>query len=170
MIQQGSVQVVVRLRPLNKREKKDGTLPVVTTNTDKGQITLIKGAGLKAAKHRFNFGNVYGSFSTQEEIYNNTLKPIIKDVCDGIESTVFAYGQTGTGKTYTMEGAIDNPEYCGLIPRASTGIFDLLSHEKFIESSVKVSYLEIYNEELCDLLTPQDNAPPTKVSVFLTRS
>lgn len=153
---QGSVQVVVRLRPLNRREKRDGTLPVVTTNTERGQVTLIKGSGIKAAKHRFTFGNVYGSFCTQEEIYDSTLKPIITDVCNGIESTVFAYGQTGTGKTYTMEGVIDDAELRGLIPRASSGIFDFLSDSRFIEKTVSVSYLEIYNEDLSDLLTPAD--------------
>lgn len=154
---QGSVQVVVRLRPLNRRERRDGTLPAVTTNTDLGQVTLIKGTGVKAAKHMFQFGHVYGSFCTQEEIYQSTLKPIIADVCNGIESTVFAYGQTGTGKTYTMEGIIDDEDLRGLIPRACAGLFKILEDSRFIEKSIYVSYLEIYNEELSDLLVADDS-------------
>ena len=73
----------------------------------------------------------------------------------GFESTVFAYGQTGTGKTHTMEGDITNEEQWGVIPRAAATIFERLSKESIVESSVTVSYLEIYNEELCDLLAPE---------------
>ena len=56
----------------------------------------------------FKFDRVFGSFTTQEEIFDQTLRPIVDDVLSGFEATVFAYGQTGTGKTYTMEGAIDD--------------------------------------------------------------
>ena len=73
----------------------------------------------------------------------------------GFESTVFAYGQTGTGKTHTMEGDITSEEQWGVIPRAAATIFERLSKESIVESSVTVSYLEIYNEELCDLLAPE---------------
>ena len=70
----------------------------------------------------------------------------------GFESTVFAYGQTGTGKTYTMEGDLGNPDNYGVIPRAACAIFDKLSHPSYTSSKVLCSYLEIYNEELSDLL------------------
>ena len=56
---------------------------------------------------------MFGSFTTQEEIFDQTLRPIVDDVMSGFEATVFAYGQTGTGKTYTMEGVIDDPENMG---------------------------------------------------------
>lgn len=73
----------------------------------------------------------------------------------GFESTVFAYGQTGTGKTHTMEGDIHNEEQWGVIPRAASTIFKRLAKDTIVESSVTVSYLEIYNEELCDLLAQE---------------
>ncbi len=83
--------------------------------------------------------------------------PIIGDVIAGYESTVFAYGQTGTGKTFTMEGNVEVSDDMGIIPRAATKIFQQISSGKYKDSSVSVSYLEIYNEELCDLLveTPE---------------
>lgn len=74
----------------------------------------------------------------------------------GFESTVFAYGQTGTGKTYTMEGELNTPEQQGVIPRAAHEIFNSLKQPHYKEASVTCSYLEIYNEELCDLLADLD--------------
>jgi kinesin family protein 11 len=81
---------------------------------------------------------------------------VIKDVLAGYESTVFAYGQTGTGKTHTMEGDITSEEHMGVIPRASKEIFAALQKEQYFDSNVTVSYLEIYNEELADLLVDQE--------------
>jgi len=92
--------------------------------------------------------------STQTEVFASTLKPVINDVMNGFESTVFAYGQTGTGKTHTMEGEIGaDLESEGIIPRSAREIFRRLEHEKYLESEVFCSYLEIYNEELSDLLS-----------------
>lgn len=93
-----SVQVVVRLRPLNTKEKKHGTLPVVSASTADKTVTVIKGQGSRQARSSYNFDNVFTAFSSQEEVFDATLKPIIRDVLMGFESTVFAYGQTGTGK------------------------------------------------------------------------
>jgi hypothetical protein len=88
-----SVQVIIRLRPLNDREKKYGTLPVVTASTLDKSVTAIKGKGKTKSKQTFQFDNVFTSFSTQEDIFEATLQPIIRDVLNGYESTVFAYGQ-----------------------------------------------------------------------------
>ena len=101
-----AVKVCVRLRPLNRREKRGNTIPVVTANTEKGEITVVKGLSTKATRHAFNFDNVFSEFATQEEVFESTLLPIVGQVMKGYEATVFAYGQTGTGKTYTMEGDI----------------------------------------------------------------
>ena len=91
-----SVQVVVRLRPLNDREKRHGTLPVVSASTNEKSVTVIKGQGSRQVKTSYRFDNVFTAFSSQEEVFEATLKPIIRDVLRGFESTVFAYGQTGT--------------------------------------------------------------------------
>jgi kinesin family protein 11 len=88
-----SVQVVVRVRPLNEREKKYGTLPVISASTSDRTVTVIKGSGSRQVKSSYKFDNVFTSFSTQEDVFEATLQPIIRDVLNGFESTVFAYGQ-----------------------------------------------------------------------------
>mmetsp|Transcript_13269 Transcript_13269/g.49619 ORF Transcript_13269/g.49619 Transcript_13269/m.49619 type:complete len:247 (-) Transcript_13269:15-755(-) len=153
----GQIQVVVRLRPMSEREQKGNTLPVVTASTEKKEVTVIKGAGTRTLRSTFKFDNVFTSFSTQKEVFDQTLAPVIADVLDGYESTVFAYGQTGTGKTHTMEGSLDVPEDRGVIPRAAFDVFRRLKDDtnKFVEHKVTASFLEIYNEELCDLLADE---------------
>ncbi len=156
------MQVVVRLRPLNAREQKANTLPVVSASQQRKEVQLVRGVGPKAVRHDFYFDAVFNAFTTQEEVFNQTLKPIVGDVLRGFECTVFAYGQTGTGKTFTMEGDIDSEQNLGVIPRACNFIFNALATpEKYTESAVCVSFLEIYNEELNDLLS--DVNSPLKV-------
>ena len=76
----------------------------------------------------------------------------------GYESTVFAYGQTGTGKTHTMEGDLSDPDSYGVIPRSAESIFEVLNRPEYISHAVVVSYLEIYNEDVRDLLGKDQNA------------
>lgn len=84
----------------------------------------------------------------------------------GFECTMFAYGQTGTGKTHTMEGSLDNEQDRGIIPRSAQAIFERLKDPKnhYTESTVTAQYLEIYNEELADLLIEQGSRE-TKLQV-----
>lgn len=152
-----SVQVAVRVRPISEQEKKHGTLPVITASTADKTVTVIKGHGSRQAKSSFAFDNVFTGFSTQEEVFEGTLKPVISYVLKGFESTVFAYGQTGTGKTYTMEGELHSPEQQGVIPRAAHEIFNNLKQSQYKDPVVTCSYLEIYNEDLCDLLVETDD-------------
>lgn len=88
-----SVQVVVRLRPMNHKEESEGTLPIITASTAKKSVTVIKGVGAKQARTSFSFDNVFTSFSTQQEVFSETLRPVISDVLKGFETCVFAYGQ-----------------------------------------------------------------------------
>jgi len=156
MAEQSGIQVVVRLRPMSQRELKGNTLPVVTASTDKKEVTVIKGTGARTLRNTYAFDNVFTSFSTQKEVFDSTLAPVISDVLGGYESTVFAYGQTGTGKTHTMEGDINSSENRGVIPRAAFDVFRRLADDSYIESKVTASFLEIYNEELGDLLCDVD--------------
>ncbi len=73
-----SVQVVVRLRPMNEKEKKHGTLPVIKAKTQEKSVTVIKGQGSKKARSNYNFDNVFTAFSSQEEVFDATLKPVIR--------------------------------------------------------------------------------------------
>ena len=94
-------------------------------------------------------------FTSQQEVFESSVRPLVDQVLMGFSATAFAYGQTGTGKTYTMQGMLDNEESLGIIPRCAHQIFGALGEPGRFESSrVTVSYLEIYNEECFDLLLP----------------
>ena len=69
----GKIQVAVRLRPMNERELKGNTLPVVTASTEKKEVTLIKGTGARTLRNTFAFDNVFTSFSTQREVFDQTI-------------------------------------------------------------------------------------------------
>ena len=72
-----AIQVVARLRPMNEKEKKHGTVPVVTASTSDRTVTVIRGQGNRTVKNAYSFDNVFTSFSTQEEVFEQTLKPVI---------------------------------------------------------------------------------------------
>lgn len=98
----------------------------------------------------------------QSDIFDFSIKPTVDDILNGYNGTVFAYGQTGAGKSYTMMGtSIDDVEGRGVIPRIVEQIFaSILSSTANIEYTVRVSYMEIYMERIRDLLAPQnDNLP-----------
>src|SRR5947209_4205698 len=88
-------------RPLNDREKLEG-LNIVSFATGRKEVSLCA-KNAKTAK-TYTFDSVYSPEATQEELYNATVFPIVQEVLKGFNCTIFAYGQTGTGKTYTMEG------------------------------------------------------------------
>ncbi|KAK4780191.1 hypothetical protein SAY87_016297 [Trapa incisa] len=103
---------------------------------------------------------VFGPTSPQKDLYDQAVNPIVNEVFEGYNCTVFAYGQTGTGKTYTMEGGAKKkngefPSDAGVIPRAITQIFNLLEAQ-CADYSIKVTFLELYNEEITDLLAPEE--------------
>jgi kinesin family member 5 len=100
--------------------------------------------------------------SRQKDVFDFSIKPTVDDILNGYNGTVFAYGQTGAGKSYTMMGTdIDNDEGRGVIPRIVEQIFaSILSSPGTIEYTVRVSYMEIYMERIRDLLAPHnDNLP-----------
>ncbi|XP_049379699.1 kinesin-like protein KIN-5D [Solanum stenotomum] len=103
---------------------------------------------------------VFGPTSQQKDLYDSAIWPIVFEVLEGYNCTIFAYGQTGTGKTYTMEGGArkkngEFPSDAGVIPRAVKQIFEILEAQN-AEYSMKVTHLELYNEEITDLLAPEE--------------
>ncbi|GAA5990651.1 hypothetical protein JCM5350_001342 [Sporobolomyces pararoseus] len=123
-------------------------------------------------------GNVFGPLSTQATLYEQVAKPSLEQVLEGYNCTIFAYGQTGTGKTFTMEGDLTPNgatfhENAGIIPRTLYYLFDHLQRRassSYQEWAVKVSYVELYNEELRDLNssssaegTTTTNSPPLRI-------
>ena len=85
MTERSGIQVVVRLRPMSERELKGNTLPVVTASTEKKEVTVIKGSGARTLRSTFAFDDVFTSFSTQKEVFDQTLAPVIGDVLAGYE-------------------------------------------------------------------------------------
>ncbi|CAI5774769.1 KIF11 [Podarcis lilfordi] len=157
-----NIQVVVRCRPFNAAERKSNSYSVVECENGRKEISVRTGGVMdKTTKKTYTFDLVFGAQAKQIDVYRSVVCPILNEVLLGYNCTVFAYGQTGTGKTFTMEGERSpNEEYtweedplAGIIPRTLHQIFEKLA-ESGTEFSVKVSLLEIYNEELFDLLNP----------------
>ncbi len=103
----------------------------------------------------FTFDGVFGTESKQEDVFNTAAYNLVANVMEGYNGTIFAYGQTGCGKTWTMEGSRDDPEQAGIIPRCFRTIFASIArntnpNKQFL---VQASYMEIYNEEVRDLLS-----------------
>nr|CAH7728393.1 unnamed protein product [Callosobruchus chinensis] len=146
------LMVAVRIRPLKPDETTRALYAVdkkhiVLEDTDKFDVTRQK----RALDKRYSFDVVFGENSTQEEVYEVTTSRLVKDVLNGYNATVFAYGPTGAGKTHTMVG---DPNQPGIMVRALNDLFEAVK-DKEDEYSVSMSYLEIYNEQIRDLLNPQ---------------
>uniref|UniRef100_A0A8C4RBQ3 Kinesin-like protein n=1 Tax=Eptatretus burgeri TaxID=7764 RepID=A0A8C4RBQ3_EPTBU len=148
-----NVKVVVRCRPMNERERTMGHKQAVHVDEMRGQIVVRKPDFLDEPCKSFTFDTVFGPDSKQVDVYNLTARPIVDSVLEGYNGTIFAYGQTGTGKTFTMEGVRAIPELRGIIPNSFAHIFGHIAKaEGDTRFLVRVSYLEIYNEEVRDLL------------------
>ncbi|KAK4478585.1 hypothetical protein RD792_014071 [Penstemon davidsonii] len=155
-----NVQVLLRCRPLSDDEQRLNVPKVITCNDNRREVTVLQSVGSKQVDRVFTFDKVFGPKAQQRSIYDQAISPIVTQVLDGFNCTVFAYGQTGTGKTYTMEGGMRNkagelPAEAGVIPRAVRQIFDTLESQN-ADYSMKVTFLELYNEEITDLLATED--------------
>ncbi|UPR00521.1 kinesin [Chloropicon primus] len=153
-----NVQVILRCRPISGQEKAQRLQQVVKCCEATREVTVTQQIANKQIGRTFTFDRVFGKDTTQANVYDAAITPIVSEVLDGFNCTIFAYGQTGTGKTYTMGGDIErNAETgvldatAGVIPRAIKQIFETLESAGS-EYSVKVSYLELYNEKITDLL------------------
>mmetsp|Transcript_6750 Transcript_6750/g.9930 ORF Transcript_6750/g.9930 Transcript_6750/m.9930 type:complete len:600 (+) Transcript_6750:267-2066(+) len=150
-----SIKVVVRIRPLDSKERQDGHEVITVAHENRGAIEVRNptAEGTEPAKS-FTFDAVFSDKCTQRNIYDVCAAPVVQSVLEGYNGTVFAYGQTGAGKTHTMEGVPEDVELRGIIPNAFQHIFDHValkgSDEKYL---VRASYFEIYNEEIRDLLS-----------------
>ncbi|XP_062324638.1 kinesin-like protein KIF3B [Osmerus eperlanus] len=152
-----SVRVVVRCRPFNRREITSCD-NILEMNGRLGQITIRNPkAPPEDFMKTFTFDAVYDGDSKQSDIYDDTVRPLVESVLQGFNGTIFAYGQTGTGKTYTMQGIVTDPERRGIVPNSFNHIFTQISRSQNQQYLVRASYLEIYQEEIRDLLR-KDNS------------
>ncbi|KAH6940454.1 hypothetical protein HPB50_000061 [Hyalomma asiaticum] len=149
-----SVKVVVRCRPLSEQEIADGHERIVDLYPDTGVVTIrnLKAGDADSVK-QYTFDAVYDCNSKQMDLYDETFRPLVDSVLLGFNGTIFAYGQTGTGKTYTMEGIPNNPECRGVIPNSFEHIFSHIARSHNQQYLVRASYLEIYQEEIRDLIS-----------------
>ncbi|KAI9128506.1 hypothetical protein K1719_001499, partial [Acacia pycnantha] len=140
-----SISVTIRFRPLSNREYQ------------KGDEVAWYADGEKIVRNEYNpatayaFDRVFGPHSTSDEVYDVAAKPVVKAAMEGVNGTVFAYGVTSSGKTYTMHGDQNCP---GIIPLAIKDVFSSIQDTPGREFLLRVSYLEIYNEVINDLLDP----------------
>ncbi|KAJ4970085.1 hypothetical protein NE237_003184 [Protea cynaroides] len=159
-----NVQVLLRCRPFSEEELRNNAPQVITCNDYQREVSVTQNIAGKQIDRVFTFDKVFGPSAQQKDLYEQAVVPIVNEVLEGFNCTIFAYGQTGTGKTYTMEGECKRsksgpngqlPLEAGVIPRAVKQIFDTLESQN-AEYSVKVTFLELYNEEITDLLAPEE--------------
>ncbi|XP_022061915.2 kinesin heavy chain isoform X1 [Acanthochromis polyacanthus] len=139
-----NIKVLCRFRPLNQSEiiRGDKFIPIF-----QGEDTVILGG------KSYVFDQVFPTNTTQEQVYNTCAKQIVKDVLGGYNGTIFAYGQTSSGKTHTMEGNLHDAKGMGIIPRIAEDIFEhIFAMDENLEFHIKVSYFEIYLDKIRDLL------------------
>eukprot|EP00201_Polytomella_parva_P015707 CAMPEP_0175058252 /NCGR_PEP_ID=MMETSP0052_2-20121109/11744_1 /TAXON_ID=51329 ORGANISM="Polytomella parva, Strain SAG 63-3" /NCGR_SAMPLE_ID=MMETSP0052_2 /ASSEMBLY_ACC=CAM_ASM_000194 /LENGTH=731 /DNA_ID=CAMNT_0016323611 /DNA_START=71 /DNA_END=2263 /DNA_ORIENTATION=+ len=148
-----TVKVAIRCRPLNSKEKSDGRDTIVDMDMKIGQVILKNPKGDPGEPPKtFTFDSVFDPTIPQREVYDSIARPIVNSVMDGYNGTIFAYGQTGTGKTHTMEGA-PTPDLQGIIPSSFDHVFETVNSSVDKQWMVRASYIEIYNEEVRDLLS-----------------
>ncbi|EAS37515.3 kinesin heavy chain [Coccidioides immitis RS] len=152
-----TIKVVARFRPQNKIEVANGGQPIVDFESE--ETCRINS---REASGAFTFDRIFDMNCRQQDVFDYSIRSTVDDILNGYNGTVFAYGQTGAGKSYTMMGSdIDDDEGKGIIPRIVEQMFtSIMTSPGNIEYTVRVSYMEIYMERIRDLLLPQnDNLP-----------
>uniref|UniRef100_A0A1A9UTX3 Kinesin motor domain-containing protein n=1 Tax=Glossina austeni TaxID=7395 RepID=A0A1A9UTX3_GLOAU len=144
---EGNIKVICRFRPLSDDEIEDGAESIIKLPNE-GEENCIS-----IAAKSYTFDKVLHGDASQDRVYTVAAEPLVSDLLDGYNGTLFAYGQTSSGKTYSMEGIIGDSVEQGIIPRAVNEIFNRIRSKGMeFEFVVKVSYYEIYMEKIHDLL------------------
>ncbi|KAG9464074.1 hypothetical protein GDO78_020547 [Eleutherodactylus coqui] len=155
------VRVALRCRPLVQKEINEGCKTCLAFVPREPQVIV-------GNEKSFTYDFVFDPLAEQEEVYNTAVSPLIQGLFKGYNATVLAYGQTGSGKTFSMGGAYthdqENEPTVGVIPRVVKALFQEIEQRADWEFLLKVSYLEIYNEEILDLLyASRDKACPISI-------
>lgn len=158
----GNIRVFCRCRPLNHEEIDSGATMAIDFEASKDGELTVKSSGLP--KKTFKFDAVFGPLSNQVDVFEDTA-PFATSVLDGYNVCIFAYGQTGTGKTFTMEGT---NEARGVNYRTLQELFNIISERQGqFQYDISVSVLEVYNEQIRDLLLPgtQPGVAPKRLEI-----
>ncbi|TFK68341.1 kinesin-domain-containing protein [Pluteus cervinus] len=156
------VKIAARLRPRLEWEQDDGSVqinhPSEGTSASTSYLAVTNPRDTSQV-FKFPFSSCYDQSSTQEQIFRNDVEPMLDNVYSGVTVTIFAYGVTSSGKTHTMQGTKTDP---GVIPRVVEAMFDHPARKKF-QTRLAVSYMEIYKDEVYDLLVNRETAPKLPV-------
>ncbi|CAJ1392903.1 unnamed protein product [Effrenium voratum] len=154
-----NIRVFVRVRPLNAREESAHLRDSICVDTDTGTVHL-----LGEPPRSFAFDGVLGVSASQEDVFQLFGTSVAEACLSGYNGSIYAYGQTGSGKTFTMQGGVNSVQSMqqdpsrGLMCRILEFIFDEISRRHLkggsVQHSCKCSYLEIYKEQITDLLEP----------------
>ncbi|XP_057686414.1 centromere-associated protein E isoform X2 [Corythoichthys intestinalis] len=161
MAEESAVKVCVRVRPFLEREKSDSSektksVEVFWEANENSLRQLDDGTTTKS----FAFDRVFTAEETTNQLYQDIAKPLVVSTVEGYNGTIFAYGQTASGKTFTMMGSDNNP---GIIPLAVDDVFQTIKKCPKKEFLLRVSYMEIYNETVTDLLVDSYKRKPLEV-------
>ncbi|KAK4166306.1 putative kinesin-like protein bimC [Cladorrhinum sp. PSN259] len=162
-----NINVVVRCRGRNEREVKENSAVVVSTEATRGKIVELSMGPNSVSNKTYNFDHVFSQAADQLMVFEDVVKPMLDEMLAGYNCTIFAYGQTGTGKTYTMSGDLTETmgmlsDNAGIIPRVLQALFAKLELDDK-DHCVRCSFIELYNEELRDLLASDEN---TKLKIY----
>ncbi|KAH8272462.1 hypothetical protein KR044_005142 [Drosophila immigrans] len=152
-----NVKVIIRCRPMNMKEIHEKCENIVETCDY--DVSVLNPSARSAPKKSFRYDSVYDGFSKTETIYNDMCYALVESTLEGYNGTIFAYGQTGCGKTHTMQGdsSLEDAPNKGIIPRCFDHIFETISIANSVRYLALVSYLEIYNESINDLLNVSES-------------
>ncbi|XP_055617712.1 chromosome-associated kinesin KIF4-like [Toxorhynchites rutilus septentrionalis] len=161
-----SVRVAVRIRPLNKRELERGCR-IVVEQPSANEPQVVIGNGISGKPEAFTFNYVFPPEESQERLYESAVRPLLKKLYSGYNVTILAYGQTGSGKTFTMGTNYDGQEdeTVGVIPRAINDIFEQIESLTDADTTVSCSFMELYQENLYDLLSTKANKEDRVVDI-----
>ncbi|KAG5314350.1 CENPE protein, partial [Acromyrmex insinuator] len=154
-----SIKVAIKVRPLIKREKDENLS--IQWITNENTIVATDSEFRKRSDGRFEFDHIFDTNTNNNNVFN-VVRPIVDAAVNGFNGTVFAYGQTSSGKTYTMMGTSEEP---GIVPLAVEHMFDAITNVPGREFLLRVSYLEIYNEKVNDLLNKNQDKNSTDLKV-----
>lgn len=154
------IQVVVRCRPMNSKEKAQSSKNIIFTDIPLHQVAITNPEALNEEPKSFTFNRSYDENTQQRLFYEDCCFSLVESVLQGFNATVFAYGQTGCGKSFTMQGPDNSHNMRGVIPNSFNHIFEAIKGTTDVQYLIRCSYLEIYNEEIRDLLVHDHKTAP----------
>jgi kinesin family protein 3/17 len=147
------IQVVVRCRPMNKKETEEKRKSIIDIDIEARSVSIRNPDNENEPPKTFTYDASYDDKTQQRVFYDESCFSVIEGTLEGFNSTIFAYGQTGCGKSFTMQGpSTSSEDLKGVIPNCFSHIFDFVKASKDVQFLIHCQYLELYNEEIKDLL------------------